>query len=380
MTKDKQKKKPWSRYLVWILPILIGATFGFLVPEPLFPTATQNRTAVEGLLLYGSIFVGACAAFFLHIIVHEAGHLVFGLLTGYSYSSFRVGSFMWVKENGRLKMKRLSLAGTGGQCLMIPPESSDGTFPFALYLLGGPLANLLFGFIFLALYFSFQHVMHFPVFLLMFGVFNFLSFLLNGIPMKLALVSNDGHNALSFAKDPHALHAFCTQMKVVEQISNGVRLKDMPEAWFSVPPAEEMGNSMSAALGVFACSRMMDQHLFREADAFIDKLLELDSLAGLHRNLLICDKVYCTLIGEEWDDILHTMQDEQQKKFMKTMKKFPPVLRTEYSYALLFEDDLAKAERIMAEFERVARTYPYPCDIDSERELIEIANQIAAKE
>ncbi|MGN0027478.1 MAG: hypothetical protein ACI33I_10830 [Clostridium sp.] len=33
---------------------------------------------------------------------------------------------MFIKENDKLKLKKLSLAGTGGQCLMSPPEFIDG--------------------------------------------------------------------------------------------------------------------------------------------------------------------------------------------------------------------------------------------------------------
>lgn len=59
---------------------------------------------------------------------------------------------------------------------------------------------------------------------------------------------------------------------------------------------------------------------------------------------------------------------------MKAMHTFPLVIRTEYAYALLAEQDLSKAAREMEVFEKVAETYPYPNNINSERELIEIVN------
>ena len=57
------------------------------------------------------------------------------------------------------------------------------------------------------------------------------------------------------------------------------------------------------------------------------------------------------------------------------MKTFPSVLRTEYAYALLGEKDIDKAQKIKDQFEKCAKTYPYPSDIDSERELMEIAEE-----
>ena len=58
----------------------------------------------------------------------------------------------------------------------------------------------------------------------------------------------------------------------------------------------------------------------------------------------------------------------------KAMKKFPAVLRTEYAYALLEEKDGEKAGKIREEFEKMAEKYPYPCDIEAERELMETAD------
>ena len=79
------------------------------------------------------------AALSAQLILHEAGHLVCGLISGYRFSSFRVGSLMLFQEGKRLRFKTLSIAGTGGQCLMLPPQCDDTPIPFRLYLLGGVL-------------------------------------------------------------------------------------------------------------------------------------------------------------------------------------------------------------------------------------------------
>jgi Peptidase family M50. len=374
------KKKNWKKRMLGILPVIIGAAGGLLIAEYIHSRPTGNETAAQQLLSLAAMLLAIFAAFFLQIIIHELGHLVFGLLTGYRYSSFRIAGFMWVKEDGHLKMKRLSIAGTGGQCLLIPPEpASDGSTPFLLYHLGGPLANAISALIFLALFLAFKSVMLLSAFFLLLAVCGFASALLNGIPMNLSLVGNDGYNALLFAKNPHALHAFSIQMKIVEQTSLGVRLKDMPEAWFTVPPPEKMTESISAALGVFACNRLLDAQLFEQADALMAELLEQSALAGIHRSLLLCDRIYCALIGDRRQEILDIMEQKEQKKFMKAMKKFPTVLRTAYAYALLADNTPEKAAKIMADFVRIAPTYPYPSDIAGEYELIDLATQAAAK-
>lgn len=203
------------------------------------------------------------------------------------------------------------------------------------------------------------------------------SALLNGVPMYTGMIANDGYNAISLVKNPEALRALWIQMKISEQMSAGVRAKDMPEKWFYMPSDEAMANSLVASIGVFTCNRRLDALCFEEADKLMEQLLGKDSgIIGLHRNLLICDRMFCELIGENRPGQLKQMIDKKQMKFMKSMKNYPSVLRTQYAYALLGENDLRKAEEIKKRFEKCARTYPYSGEIRSERELMQIAESL----
>lgn len=379
MGKQKKKKNRWQQYIAMGGSILIGAACGFLIIWYLNSLSVFNGSFIKILLSCMLLLIGMYLALFLQIIIHEAGHLVFGLLTGYRFSSFRVGSFMWVKQNGKLKFKRLSLAGTGGQCLMAPPEMADGKMPFVLYNLGGSFFNLASCLVFFGLALFTKNLPYLPALLVMLCIIGIAYALLNGIPLQTGMVNNDGSNALSLGKNSTALRAFWVQLQVNEQISRGVRLKDMPEEWFAIPAPEDMDNSITAATGVFTCNRLMDLHHFEQADQLMEELLEMDcGMVGLHRNLLLCDRIFCELVGKNRPEQVAAMLDAQQQKFMKSMKNYPTVLRTEYTHALLGEKNAEKAASLMLEFEKCARTYPYPVDIESERELISIAD-LAAK-
>ena len=89
---------------------------------------------------------------YLQLIIHELGHLIFGLLSGYKFSSFRIGNIILLKHRKKLKFKKLKIAGTAGQCLMSPPEIKDGKVPVFLYNLGGALLNLISCVIFFIIY------------------------------------------------------------------------------------------------------------------------------------------------------------------------------------------------------------------------------------
>ena len=142
MKVTKKKKNQWKQWLIIAFFAAIGGICGLLLPN-LTAQLLDAGTPVwlEMLVLCGSLLL-LYVAMFLQLVIHEAGHLVFGQLSGYRFSSFRIGSFMLLSQNGKFSVKRLSLAGTAGQCLMSPPEMSNGTFPVVLYNLGGCIMNL----------------------------------------------------------------------------------------------------------------------------------------------------------------------------------------------------------------------------------------------
>ena len=369
----KKKKIVWQQYIGMAFMMLIGAMCGFIMVWYIDKSSADTPLYQEILSLVG-LFLGMYVALFFHMIVHEAGHLVFGLMTGYKFCSFRVASFMWLKENGKLKLKRLTLAGTGGQCLMTPPDMKDGKIPLVLYNLGGSFINIIIGALFWIGYLIFSDIPFLSPILLIFAVVGFMTAMMNGIPMRMGTVDNDGYNAFALSRNKEAVEAFWVQLKVAEQSSKGVRLKDMPDEWFTVPTDEAMKNSMVAVRGVFTCNRLMDEEKFEEADTTMAHLLEIDSgIVGLHRNLMMCDRIYVELIGENRSEVIEGIMTKEQKKFMKSMKRFPTVLRVQYVLTLLFEKNAVKAETIKNEFEKVAKTYPYAQDIESEMNLIRIA-------
>ncbi len=354
--------------------MLIGAICGILFLKYLEHTEAEGGTPVTGILSIIGFLVCMYGSLLIQIIVHEAGHLLFGLLTGYRFNSFRIYHFMWIKENDRISFRKMTVAGTGGQCLMGPPDLVDGSMPVLLYNFGGAIVNVVVGVISVALSFLFLTYSFGWMLLVINALISFIYALMNGLPIRMGTVNNDGRNALDMAGNKEAIRAFWIQMRLNEQISKGIRLKDMPEEWFEIPSDESMKNAIIATVGVLACNRLIDEHRFEEADERMKRLLALDcGIVGLYRHLLMCDRMYVELITENRRDVLDKMRTKDQIKLMKAMKNYPSVLRTEYAYALLYEKDRKKAESMLEKFEICAKRFPYPSEIEAERELIEIA-------
>ena len=144
MEKENKKKFKLQNVIGIIFFMAIGFFCGILMAEYIF---TKENPLFEFIVLFAAMYI----TMFLQIIIHEGGHLICGLLTGYKFVSFRIGSFTLIKINGKIKVKKLSLAGTGGQCLLSPPEMKDGKIPYVLYNLGGSILNLITAAIFLIL-------------------------------------------------------------------------------------------------------------------------------------------------------------------------------------------------------------------------------------
>ena len=372
--KEAKKKIQWRQYIAVAFFMLIGAVCGVLMAQYVDKNAQPGTSGWDTLFLLACLFVGMYVTIFIQLIIHEAGHLVFGLLSGYKFSSFRIFSFMWVKENEKVCLRRLSIAGTGGQCLMSPPDMKDGKIPLVLYNLGGSLMNVIASALFFVLYSVTKSIPFLSVMLLMCAIVGVVIAIMNGVPMRLGTVDNDGYNAFSLTRNSEATRSFWIQMKVNEQLAKGVRLKDMPDEWFTVPSDEAMKNSMVVVMGIFACNRLMDRQEFQEADKLMEHIMSIESgMVGLHRSLMVCDRMYIEMISENRKEIIDEMLTKEQKQFMKQMKKFPSVLRTEYAFALLHNKERENAEKIKTLFEKCAKSYPYQNDVESERELMKLA-------
>ena len=376
MKKEKKPRHKGQSWIPMLLSLLLGGCAGVLLLNYLIPLG-DGLSRWQKLLLFALTLLSLYAAMLLQVIIHEAGHLVFGLLTGYRFLSFRIFSLMLVKEEGKLRFRRYSLAGTGGQCLMIPPPLRDGTMPVLLYNFGGAILNLVTAVLFFALSLLLPTSSFLRLFLRLLAMVGVYYALTNGIPLHLGPMDNDGSNALSLLRSREAVQAFWIQLKVNEQIAKGVRTKDMPADWFALPSEEELQrSSLSVAIGVLAANRLMDQHRFAEADALMERLLGMESrLPGLYRGQLICDRIFVELIGPNRPEILEGFLSKEQHKLMKAMKTNLSVLRTAYALALLSEKDAAKAQRLAADFDRVAARYPYPCEVEGERELMQLARE-----
>ena len=235
--------------------LLLGFFGGFLLGERIDQYGLSFEISIFTILLCILIFY---FSFIIQVVIHEAGHLIFGLISGYEFISFRVGSITIVKDEGKFKLKKFKIKGTGGQCLMMPKTNNYEELRYILYNLGGILMNAITSIISLIVLMSVDTNKYIKVILFTLIFVGVLCIITNGIPMKFGGISNDGYNTIAISRDKFIKYCFYIQLKVNGLAYKGIRIKDMPIEWFNIEDGIDLNNPM------VTCLRIMEANYYQD--------------------------------------------------------------------------------------------------------------------
>lgn len=376
MSKDKKKKKEKTKLkgtlLIYIFSVIIGAVIGVVWAE------TSIREGNNPELINGDFFIWLlalyaflCISLYIQIIVHEFGHFVFGKLSGYTLSTFRIGSMAFINKNGTIVRQKLKIPGTAGQCLMNPPEVDPYNVPFFLYNMGGVFANLISFIIFLILYLVFPAIPYLNEFFALMAIISLLMALTNGIPINTQMTKNDGGYVKELLQNLSARRDFWLQLKINNHFMEDTRLKDMPKEWFILTGDMEKYTSLNYSIGVFAFSRLLDELEIEKAKEFGQMLLEKGTnMAGIHKKELECELLFCEILLNENIEDAKIMYTKDLRKFVLKTTTNISRLRLLYAYHLLIEKDEKKAQKFLDQFNKKAEKHPILSEVKMERELL----------
>ena len=306
---------------------------------------------------------------FLLIILHEMGHLICAKISGYKFSSFRVLDFMWVKTNNKIKLKRFSLAGTLGQCLMLPPDVENP--PFILYNLGGILMNFLLFIISLIVVLLVKNPYVNTLFFISM-MLNISLIITNGIPFKNTL-NNDMSNIIEYKKNKSSYKQLINSLYVQHLSINGTRPKDLDKKYYEIPEkVESLGDANNMTV---YCSILLDEHKFEEYINTVNSFINNENLNVIYKTMLINDLKYCYIILDKDIKELDHLMDKNTDLVLNKMKNYPSVVRTNYTYYLLIEKDLEKANKYLNIFNKLEKTFPMIGDYFADKELVQIATK-----
>ena len=127
MERQMNKQKLMTYYFV-IVTVLLLASWGFIgykIGHELKEYNADTPLILSLLYSYLIFFISIIVTIFLH----ELGHLLLGLATGYKFLYFRVLSTALVKYDDGYRIKKQYLPGTAGQCILNPPHREVKVIP-----------------------------------------------------------------------------------------------------------------------------------------------------------------------------------------------------------------------------------------------------------
>jgi hypothetical protein len=181
-----------KQYISLILILFFCTLGGYLLGTWL----GKNDIATEFLMASKEdlwiIIPGIILMMILILVIHEAGHLIMGLLMGFKFQLFVV-TFLGIRkdEEGPIKIyfnKDLNMFG--GAASTVPTEDDSGNArKFALTVIAGPLFSLLFAGVFLL--FALYSIQPFKVILISGAFFSLIIFLATTLPSKTGIFYTD---------------------------------------------------------------------------------------------------------------------------------------------------------------------------------------------
>lgn len=333
------------------------------------------------ILLFVALISLFALMLFISIIAHEAGHMVFGLLSGYEFSSFRIGSIILVKKGGKLCLKRFHIPGTGGQCLMKPPGYSED-MPVTAYNLGGCIFNFIVtAFALIIMIISGPGTLLFTL-SAMLAALNFSLGLSNFLPLN-AGVTTDGYNLRAMQKDPREKYAMWLQLYFMSFLSEGGDPALLSEKVVTIPSDIDYSSSLQATgAPLLRLAYLEAKGQYEEALEQAEEILQKGNLVPVQKYDIETERTLLTAVtGKDCDTVmsLYTAEVENYSIMMRKQGINVQALLTALSF--LFRDEQSESERPkgilplekqLAEFERVAKRYPYEGEAAVYRRMLEV--------
>lgn len=339
--------------------LLLGGCIGFigvtiilvLFTDISFNQFMEKLQKVEALEMIGVMilsFVTFILTCLLQILLHEGGHLIGGLLSGYHFVSFRILNWTIIKEEGKVRIKHFSIAGTGGQCLLTPPEKPMKEIPVILYNLGGVIMNLLTATLSLILLITIEELPYpIELFLIFNCIVGYFLGLLNGIPFNFGAISNDANNMRLLLKDEQSKQTMAHLLHINAFVQKGMRPKEIPERFFTCNEPINYKNPLQINLYLMVIGKLMDEEQWEICYNKLEDLMKhKDEMLDLFVKETASELLFISLITGRKERAQELYTEELARYIQQYAKIMSSKQRILCAIALYMEEDRVKAEKI----------------------------------
>ena len=270
--------------------------------------------------------IGSIAALFIaifaQILLHESGHLIMGLLAKFKFVSFRVANLTLLKENGKYKIKKFFIAGTGGQCLLSPPSETPSQSAVSWYLAGGSLINIVTAIICFILWLKVDMPFFFNLLTMYMWVIGLLFALLNGLPLRIGGITNDGYNIMLMRKDASCKQELMSQLYINAANQQGIRPRDMPDAWFAYQNITDYKNVFLVTSQLTYASRLIDKKEYEAAYTILNEMHNhANEIIKLLNHEIDCELLFLELHYRKDNTRANNLYTDELKKYVEQAAK-----------------------------------------------------------
>lgn len=310
------------------------------------------------------------------IILHELGHLIAGLASGYRFLTFRVGNIVLVKYKTEYAWKKYYLPGTAGQCLMEPPVYNEGKFPFVLYNSGGWIMNMVLALIGIIIFLISSNI-YLRTFSVLFTFIQIFLALTNAIPIKFEMgLSNDGMNILYLKKNPEDRKGFWMMLKVNALMTQGMRYQDIPEEYMETP---KKLSAFTVYQPIYKSMYHLERGEYEKTEEILEELLKTPEVLSINETIITYDLLTCRiLLHENREELKKELNKYLTNDFKKIDKIFKSFLNRNRFWAIYYrfvEEDLKSAEEYETKFHKIAEVSPSRGEVASERGIFLMAGE-----
>lgn len=338
---------------IYVLACLILLTLIFLI--------IKDSGAPDSLVLE------TIGIIILQWIIHEWGHLIGGWITGYRFLLYRIGPFALARIDHKIRFIRIRVPEISSRTLMSPPkQKADGRISVGPFISGGIWGNVLMTAISAILIQSTSDSSLRSFYYLM-ACIGALFVVINALPFHMESFDklyNDGYTLIRLHRNKELNYGLWLRLKVTQEITEGKRLAEMPESWFTKIDTKDTK--------IWRVKWYLDRHEFARTEAAAKELLDNELLTESERSLLKLILIYCQAIqGEKvrWK----YLGKASVQRFMFQNQTHNIVLLTYYIQALFYDHNLATAHLFQEKFAHLSAHNPYLGNVKSTQELFHLA-------
>lgn len=293
----------------------------------------------------------------LHALLHEMGHLIAGLISGYHFIMFRLFSRLWINTENGLSRRKEYIPGVLGQALMTPPKKEKKVAAF-FYHLGGVIINALTILLFIIFGQRSQDPFSSYFFYLSAGMAFYL-ILTNIFPFK----GTDGYNLFYFIKKPKGHLETRKILFIYRDMVRGLSFQKLAER-INLEEYRDFSQPNTATFYSIHAASHLERGEFNKANTIYEILWShRDELFAGHLLNLTMNYFFTLLITDSKNPLIQKIKRSRHYKNYQAIEE-ASAFRILAAESLFLNKDYSKAEKLL---EQAKNEIPYSATVSDEK-------------